>query len=75
MCQFADLGRIHRYEPNKLYMAGTLTQIVDFDEVEVVLPPYPICLPIGTFKPLWIHLPTALSAIVVANLFGTLIGH
>ena len=52
-----------------------MTQVVHLDEVEVILAPYQIRLLIGPFKPLLIHLSTALGRSIVTGLISTLIRH
>jgi len=57
------------------YIGRKMTQVVHLDEVEVILAPYLFRLLIGPFKPLLIHLPTALGGSVMAGPISILICH
>ena len=52
-----------------------MTQVVHLDEVQVILTPYQIHKLIAPFKPLLIHLVTALGGSAVSGLMRRLIRH
>jgi len=56
-------------------VGGKVSQVVHLDEVEVVLTPYQIGLPIGPVNPRLISLSTAIGDGSMLDFFSTLIRH